>query len=751
MGEAFVDEVRSAKTRKAAKGRSAQGPTTTVSRDLPEVVSDETADYAEFLAFEHLVASLSSEFIEVPPEDLGARIDEAVAAFGEFADVDRCIVILFSADRPEFQFAHFWATENVETNVPTALREDAPWFTQTLLSAAPVIFSSADQIPEEATFERAYARQLDIRSSAFTPLIVDGVVIGCFGADMIGRGRQWTDSDVSRIRVIGRLIGGAFRRRQQAREVSHRVSFEQALTNVSARLAAVEPEAVNDEIVAGLACIGECLGTDLGTVLQFDDSDPPVLYVSHEWDSERVDVGKGFRGEKVTKEAGWPWLAKVLPEGRPVLIASLDEFPAEAALERAACKQFGIKAIIWVPVHAGGELRGYIAFNTLTSKSKWRPDMVTRLQLVGEMMFNALHRADAWHSLQESRENCRIANRKLKHARNKLRRENEYLRDSISVNFSHDEIVGESKALRETLARAEQVAPHDSTVLIRGETGTGKELLARAIHNMSLRKDTTMVTVNCAAMPGTLMEAELFGREKGAYTGAMTRQVGRFEVADGSTIFLDEISELSPDLQANLLRIIQFGEFERLGSTKTRKVDVRIIAATNSNLESRIKARRFRQDLYYRLNVFPILVPPLRERRADVPQLVWAFIREFEKTMGKRIETVPAEAMEAMQRYDWPGNVRELRNYIERAMITSQGPTLNTGLALESSARTGAGAGNAESEFRDLAEMERDYIRDVLQSTSWRVRGDGGAAEILGLKPTTLEWRMKKLNIRRPA
>ena len=296
--------------------------------------------------------------------------------------------------------------------------------------------------------------------------------------------------------------------------------------------------------------------------------------------------------------------------------------------------------------------------------------------------------------------------------------------------------------MRKVLAQAEQVAQTESTVLLLGETGTGKELLARAIHSMSSRKNLPLMTVNCASLPPTLIESELFGRERGAYTGALTKMVGRFEVADGSTLFLDEIGELSVDLQSKLLRVLEEGRFERLGSTKTLRVDVRIIAATNRDLAQEVKDGRFRKDLYYRLNVFPIEIPPLRERREDIPLLVWAFVREFQKRMGKEIESIPRKNIDALQAYPWPGNVRELRNVIERAMIVSSGKTLTVQapkpVSLES-----------EDAF-SLEDTERRHILSVLERTGWRVAGKSGAAETLDINRSTLLSKMKKLGIRRP-
>jgi len=323
-----------------------------------------------------------------------------------------------------------------------------------------------------------------------------------------------------------------------------------------------------------------------------------------------------------------------------------------------------------------------------------------------------------------------------------LERDNVNLREEILLRYQHEEIIGESAAIRAVLRQVEQVAVTDSTVLICGETGSGKELLARAIHRLSGRRDRPMLTVNCAALPPTLVEGELFGREEGAYTGALSKQAGRFEVADGSTMLLDEVAELPLELQAKLLRVLETGQFERLGSSQTIRVDVRMIAATNRDLEEAVRKGRFRQDLYHRLTVFPINVPPLRERPEDIPLLVWAFVQEFSQRMGKIIETIPRKTMEALRRYPWPGNVRELRNVIERAMILTRGPCLHVEVP-------SAGGGAGVTSDLTLRDVERRHILQVLERTGWRIRGNNGAAELLGLKPTTLESRMRRLGIRR--
>jgi transcriptional regulator with GAF, ATPase, and Fis domain len=303
-------------------------------------------------------------------------------------------------------------------------------------------------------------------------------------------------------------------------------------------------------------------------------------------------------------------------------------------------------------------------------------------------------------------------------------------------------IIGRSPAIRHVLEQVQQVAATDSTVLLLGETGTGKEVLATFLHEHSARRGRTMVRVNCSAIPATLMESELFGREKGAFTGALARQIGRFELADRSTIFLDEIGDLPAEIQVKLLRVLEERQVERLGSPRSVHVDVRIVAATHRNLEQRMAESAFREDLFYRLNVFPIQVPPLRERTEDIPLLVWRFVEEFSKIFGKRIETVAPESLEALQRYSWPGNIRELRNVVERAMILATG----TRLTIPAPAPTAASAKRCLT----MVEFEREHIRGVLDTAGWRIRGIGGAAETLGLRPTTLETRMAKLGLVRP-
>jgi chemotaxis protein methyltransferase CheR len=345
---------------------------------------------------------------------------------------------------------------------------------------------------------------------------------------------------------------------------------------------------------------------------------------------------------------------------------------------------------------------------------------------------------------KQSELDLRAAVAEINLLKDKLEAERAYLQEEIKLECNHENIVGKSDEINYVLYKIEQIAATDTTVLVLGETGTGKELVARAIHNLSLRRDRALVKINCATLPATLIESELFGHEKGAFTGALNRQMGRFEIADGTTLFLDEIGEMPLELQPKLLRVIQDGQFERLGSSQTSQVDVRIIAATNRNLEEEVHQGRFREDLWYRLNIFPITVPPLRERREDISLLVDFFVGKISKRLGKSIESIPATVMSALQSYHWPGNIRELENVLERAVINSSGPKLHLADELKKPDK-----GSTEAN-RTLEDVEREYILRVLRKTDWKVSGKNSASEILGLNRSTLRARIRKLGIQKP-
>jgi transcriptional regulator with GAF, ATPase, and Fis domain len=416
-----------------------------------------------------------------------------------------------------------------------------------------------------------------------------------------------------------------------------------------------------------------------------------------------------------------------------------DDLPDEATTEREYVSRAGLKSALTVPVAVAGRRVCALSISSFRRHRAWTPPIVDGLRFTAEILGAALNRRRQDHALHRSQDEIARLNRQLES-------ENVYLREQIRDLHGFDEITGDSPALRDALIQVQEVAATDSTVLLLGETGTGKELFARAVHDRSPRRHAPLVRVNCAALPATLIESELFGHERGAYTGAVTSRQGRFELADRGTIFLDEIGDLPVEVQVKLLRVLQDGEFERLGSSHTRKVDVRVVAATHRDLEASVREGRFRPDLYYRLSVFPIRLPPLRERREDIPRLVWFFIHHQKRGLHRQVKKVPAAVMTALQTYDWPGNVRELQNVIERAMIRSTADTLvlDEGLGVKTS-RIEVGDDDT------LESVERRHIEETLRKCGWRINGAGNAADQLGLHPNTLRFRLRKLGITRPA
>jgi transcriptional regulator with GAF, ATPase, and Fis domain len=524
---------------------------------------------------------------------------------------------------------------------------------------------------------------------------------------------------------------------------------------LSARFVSSEPDALDDLIVESLHRIAASLQLDAAVVWQ-RAAEEACAIPSHAW----VDRHRASASTPLALVSA-PDLTACLQGGEGTFFADIDT--VEEAAGGEVLRQQGFRAAVVFPVtstHPGG--LGVLAFGCAAERD-WSTSVVEDLRLVSGVIAQALARKASHDKLQKALaeidrlrtsakdETAEIDTPTLtagpdpsvvRAARfhHQLATENLYLRRQVQ-ELGVGPIIGHSRALRGVLEQIRQVAATDSTVLLLGETGTGKELLATHLHEMSARRSRVMVRVNCAAIPSTLIESELFGREKGAFTGALARQVGRFELANHSTIFLDEIGDLPQEVQVKLLRVLEERQIERLGSPLGIKVNVRIIAATHRNLEQRIASGGFREDLFYRLNVFPIVVPPLRERPEDIPLLVWRFVEEFSKAFGKRIDTISRENMTALQQYSWPGNIRELRNVVERAMISATDNRLSIVLPTVASQ-----PGKAVK----MVEVEREHLRGVLEGSRWRIRGIGGAAERLGLKPTTLETRMAKLGLFRP-
>ena len=432
---------------------------------------------------------------------------------------------------------------------------------------------------------------------------------------------------------------------------------------------------------------------------------------------------------------------------REILGYSIEEFPGTIDSFRSRLHPEDAEAI-WAAIERHLQKRiPYKVEYRLRTKSGAYLWLLARGQAIWDTEGKAIRISGSIQDITERKQselNLQVALSEIKDLKEKLEVEKAYLQEEIKLEHNYENIIGRSDGLNYVLYKVEQIAPSDTTVLVLGETGTGKELVARAIHGLSPRKDRALVKVNCATLPSNLIESELFGHEKGAFTGAHARQLGRFEVADGTTLFLDEIGELPLELQPKLLRVIQDGEFERLGSSDTIKVDVRVIAATNRNLEKEVRQGRFREDLWYRLSIFPITVPPLRERMEDIALLVDFFVDKISKRLGTSIESIPTSVMNTLQDYQWPGNVRELENVLERAVINSSGPKLRLVDELKKPRK------DLMKMQKTLEDVERDHIVRILEQTNWKVSGKNGAAEILGLNRSTLRARIRKLGIRQP-
>jgi transcriptional regulator with GAF, ATPase, and Fis domain len=507
-----------------------------------------------------------------------------------------------------------------------------------------------------------------------------------------------------------------------------RPKFDALMADLAATFINLPTKHINKYIEVALRQLVEFLGFDRATLFQGRDDGAAVMVATHCW--ARPGYERKFEYYPL-EDAPWVYQYVVLNKKQYVL-EKLSDLPTEAQRDKEYFRKINLRSLIVIPLIAAREIIGFVTFGSFRVERSFSGEMINRMLLIGTILANTLQSNSHEQKLKQ-------ALAEIMQLKNQIEAENLILQKEIKVIQGHGNIIGQSDALRKVMNQIKQVASTDSTVLILGETGTGKELVARAIHDTSLRKGRNLVCVNCASITPSLIESELFGHEKGAFTGAVSRQLGRFDIADGSTIFFDEIGELPLNLQAKLLRVLEDGQFERLGSPKSIRVNVRIVAATNRDLAKAIQTGSFREDLYYRLNVFSIEIPPLRQRPEDIPILVDAFAAEFAHRFGKNVERISKKDMDALQLYSWPGNVRELRNVVERSIILTQVPVLRIKIPDIPMPDVHHRLG--------LEEMERNHIVNILSQTNWRVSGKHGAASILKINPKTLESRIKKLGI----
>jgi formate hydrogenlyase transcriptional activator len=632
------------------------------------------------LQFERLVSEVSARFVNLRSDEVNTAIQDTARRMGEALGLDRVWLLEFSPTDDDSVLMHSWShAEAPAMPTPVSVKEQFPWTLARLRRGETPRFSSLDEVSDPV--EREVLKALGTKSRVSFPLSIGGRIVGGIGFSRMRGAPEWPEDLLASLQMVS-----------------------QVFANVLARKRADVVLQESEERFHRLA-------DDAPVMIWRTDADAKCTWVNRQW--------LEFVGQDTAHELGDGWTTNIHPDDGE---SCLQTFRAASEARRPWEMEYRLR-------RHDGEWRWVLD----RGAPDYTPDRVFQgfLGTCIDITEQKRTKLELEVSLAEGQ--------RLKE---QLQRENVYLRRDVQERLGSGPVVGHSPAVRRVLAQVEQVAATDSTVLLLGETGTGKELFATQIHERSARRAHTMVRVNCAAIPAALIESELFGREKGAFTGALARQIGRFELADQSTIFLDEIGDLPQEVQVKLLRVLEEKQIERLGSPRGIRINTRIIAATHRNLEARIADGSFREDLFYRLNVFPIHVPPLRERTEDIQHLVWRFVGEFSKTFGKPIESIDRESMAALQQYPWPGNVRELRNLLERAMIVATGPRLRIVLPASQAA-----PGKASLKLDDV---EREHIRMVLESSAWRIRGAGGAAARLGLKPTTLEYRLDKLGLRRP-
>jgi formate hydrogenlyase transcriptional activator len=670
------------------------------------VVDEQTKKYLTLLELSKAIAShrdLSGLF-----HDLACRLQKLV-------DFSHLGVMLYDAKRNAMRFHLLETCEPAEWQNPSEVPMEgsiAGWVWE---HQEPVVIRDLEQ---EDRFP--YAKILlerPVKSICSVPLTTAHQRLGVvnFWTDKTG---AYDQLDLEFVKLVAAQIAVAVEAQCQQQRLAHERDRSQLLLEINNTL--ISNLNLRELLSAISNCLRRVLPHDAAGLALYDKAINKLRVTALDFPTDE----NVFIADEIVELDGTPG-GRAFTTRRPVIVDGNQ--PSHPLAKRA-----GLKSGVVVPLISHDRALGTLGVGSL-QENAFTEDDADLLNQVGKQVAIAVENA--------------LAFREIDALKNQLKEEKLYLEEEIRTEYNFEEIIGNSPNLKRVLQDVETVAATDSTVLIYGETGTGKELIAHAIHNLSQRRERTLVKVNCAAIPTGLLESEFFGHERGAFTGAIDRRIGRFELADHGTIFLDEVEDIPLELQSKLLRVLQEHEFERLGSSRTQRVDVRVVAATNADLAELVAEKKFRSDLYYRLNVFPINVPPLRERPEDIPLLVHFFANKFAQQMKKRIESVPKETMAALVSYNWPGNVRELQNLVERGVILSRGSTLEMPLTeLKRSPRSTSLTNNSTT----LEAVERDHILRVLSETRWVIGGPSGAAARLGMNRTTLNHRMRKLGISRP-
>ena len=691
---------------------------------------------------EDLLLDISLRLNRAQPHETEGEIDRVLELVTRNFGLDQSVLLLWPTEkRGSTVIKCYPMGGSGKASLETS---DTPWLIKRLQNRETIAISHLpDDLPAYAVRDRRYLTEANMKSVLAVPLQTGTLAIGGLLVFSKQEPSPFSEGTSREIAYLAEMLASVLSRRRAAERMDEILAYEHLLSDISATY-----------INLSTADVDKVMSKDLGRLAQLLGADRCILYLAEE-DGEtfRPYLHSGWwleeDGERVIKYNklwerhdpafidGFRYLFNRWRKGEHVQWTQLDHLPPEAQKMKDAYRIFHCKSQLSVPVSVSGSTVAALTVSNHRVYQTWPEDLVPRLRLFGEVFANALARKRSEEALQR-------AFAEVRQLKERFEADYIYLRESLKVENEFSEIIGKSDALKRILTKVRQVAPTDVTVLLLGETGTGKGLIARALHNESKRKDRPFMQVNCAALTPSLIESELFGHEKGAFTGATARRIGRFESAQGTTLFLDEVGELPQELQAKLLRVLQDGEFERVGGSATTKTDVRVIAATNRNLEEEVREGRFRRDLWYRLNIFPIHIPPLRDRPEDIPLFVSFFVEKYGKWIGKKFETIPQKTVQALKHYEWPGNIRELENLIERAVITSPDSNLQIEVPAGNKIRP-------TERNQTLEAFERQYITGVLEDKGWKVKGESGAAKFLGLKPSTLRTRMEKLGIRRPS
>ncbi len=636
----------------------------------------------EHLRFENLLGELSAKLVNLPLESIDNAINESIKLLTHFFNADRCHIGKLDKSSDTIITVYYYAKPNVTIpKTETIGTKLFPYVHSRIKNGNKISFSNPVELPPVAQRDKEEFIKLGIRSLLVLPLIIDNEIKYGLSLATITKKLSWSEHTIKHIQIIGNIIANVLSRKNILEQTVEEKLWSEGILQSMPQLAYIFDEK--------------------GNLIRWNKNLEKTLEYSSEelFNKNTIEFYLEEDREYVLGE-----ISKVMNDGK------------ERTVEYTLITKSGKK----IPHKGSGKL-------AIINGKKYLIGMAIDIS-----------------DLKKSQGLIEKQLNEIENLKNQIEAENYYLKEELKKSHGFAEIIGKHETLLHSLYRIEQAAPTDTTVLLEGETGTGKELFARAIHQRSARKNKPLVIVNCASIPSNLFESELFGHEKGAFTGATERKIGKFELADGATLFLDEVGELPYNIQAKLLRVLQEGTFERVGGKKTIKVNVRIIAATNRILEEEVEKKNFRADLYYRLNVYPVTIAPLRERVSDIPLLVEHFVDKYNKKFGKKIKSIPKKTITQLQQYSWPGNIRELENIIERALILSTSTKLNIEQLPNKKAV------NDSEELLPLEEYERRYIISVLEKTFWRVDGPNGAAKILDMHPETLRSRMRKLLIQRP-